>query len=178
MANLPHYAGPNIHEARHQTFSALYQDATLDPCQGNYGRIMDRFDPEVNNAISRVFLFEQAVTTGPTLQAYLCCTQRQNQTKIFCLHLPSRYTEALDGQTTPWDGVAFACLGETTCGQVTTVILPDDCFCTIHNTRAKTTDYIVTHLDNLGAYGLPAITVDEPEANQVSTRALMYLPAR
>jgi hypothetical protein len=137
---------------------------------------MDRFDPEVNPALSHIMLYEQAVGSGPIPQAYLCCAQRQNQTKIFCLHLPSRYTGSLDGHATPWDSLGFACLGEVTAGQVTTVMLPDNYFRAAPILRAKTADYIVTHL--VEAHGLPAVLVDDPEAPQVRTRAMMYLPAK
>ncbi len=139
---------------------------------------MDRFDPEVNPALSHIMLYEQAVGSGPIPQAYLCCAHRQNQTKIFCLHLPSRYTGALDGHATPWDSLGFACLGEVTAGQVTTVMLPDNCFRAAPILRAKTADYIVTHLEELEAHGLPAALVDDLEAPQVRTRAMMYLPAK
>jgi hypothetical protein len=163
--------------AAHQTFCAFYQDETLDPCQRNYVQIMERFDPEVNPGISHIFLLDQAVGSGPIPQAYLCCAQRQAQTKIYCVHLPSRYTGSLDGRVTPWDSTSFAFLGEVVQGQITTVVLPDLAFRTF-NVRAKSVDYIVTHLNELGAHGLPPADANDPDATGLTTRAIMYLPAR
>jgi hypothetical protein len=60
----------------------------LDPYQGDYTRIMERLDPEVNRVISHVILFQQAIGTGPVPQAYLCCALQQNQVRIYCLYLP------------------------------------------------------------------------------------------
>ena len=46
------------------------------------------------------------------------------------------------------------------------------------NIRSKSSDYIVTHLDLIGNKGLPAVLAYEPDAELVSTRRVMYLPAR
>lgn len=63
MANL-NQTGP-VPPLQHTTFSSFYQDTTLDPCQGQYTQIMNRFDPEVNNNITHMYLLEQAVGYGP-----------------------------------------------------------------------------------------------------------------
>jgi spore coat polysaccharide biosynthesis protein SpsF (cytidylyltransferase family) len=36
---------------RHQKFANFYRDPTLDPFQGDYAQVMERFDPEVNKCI-------------------------------------------------------------------------------------------------------------------------------
>jgi hypothetical protein len=46
------------------------------------------------------------------------------------------------------------------------------------NVCSKTSDHIVIHLDTIGNKGLPAILVDEPDAELVSTRQIMYLPVQ
>jgi hypothetical protein len=138
---------------------------------------MERFDPELN-ATSHVTLLDQAVASGPVPQAYLCCIRRQNQVRVVCVHLPSRFVGALDGQVTPWDELHFACIGEVVQGQISMVILPDNCFWIVPNVRAKSSDYIVTHLEELGDNGIPRVAADDAEANQISTRAFMYVPAR
>ncbi len=130
---------------------------------------MERFDPDVNNVLSHVLLLGQAVGCGPVPQAYLCCALHQGQTRIFCLHLPSRYTGSLDGEATPWDGCSFAFLGEITQGFVSTVTLPDNAFCMIFNVRAQTSDYMAIHLDELTGIGFPPVGQADPEANAVST---------
>jgi hypothetical protein len=79
-------------EVAHQDFRSFYGDLTLDPCNGDYSRIMARFDPEINPAISQATLLEQAIGLGPVPQAYLCCVHRQNHTRVYCLHLPQRVT--------------------------------------------------------------------------------------
>jgi hypothetical protein len=175
---LPQLAPPVLALGRHSTYSSFYSDITLDPFQGNYARVMERMDPEVNNALSHVMLLEQAVGAGPVPQAYLCCAVRRNQVRVFCLHLPSRYISSLDGNPTPWDGLNFAFLGEITQGMITTVELPANVFRTVNNVRAKTCEYITSHLDELEEAGLEPILADEPTVNRISTRQIMYLPPR
>jgi hypothetical protein len=85
---------------------------------------------------------------------------------------------ALDGQLMPWDGLTFAFIGDVIQGQATSVILPENTFWTVHNIRARSIDYIMTHLEDFGAYGLPYPTANEPEANPVTTKTIMYLPAK
>jgi hypothetical protein len=179
MANpLPQFAQPLLAPVRHSTYSSFYSDTSLDPFQGNYARVMERMDPEVNNALSHVVLLEQAVGAGPVPQAYLCCSVRRNQVRVFCLHLPSRYVSSLDGNPTPWDGQNFASLGEITQGMITTVELPANVFRTVNNVRAKTCEYIINHLDELERAGLEPVLAEEPTANRISTRQIMYLPPR
>jgi len=179
MANLITQTGIDpLQPKRHQVFSEFYRDGELDPCRGDYTRIMERFDPEVNAGTSHVMLLEQAVQYGPEPQAYLVCTERQDQTRIFCLHLPSRYAGSLDGSPTPWDMKSFAFLGEITQGFVSTIELPNMVFRTVANIRAKTSDYIVTHLDELETYGIPQAPAEEPDSTLITTRTIMYLPAR
>jgi hypothetical protein len=99
MANPLQLPGPNaVQNLRHQSFEEFYRDPTLDPFQGDYARVMERFDPEVNNALSYVLLLGQAVGGGPVPQAYLCCSFRSGQKRLYCIHLLSRYTGSLDGQ--------------------------------------------------------------------------------
>jgi hypothetical protein len=62
MANpLPPPGQPFQTPAHHTTYASYYSDATLDPYQGNYARLFDCLDPEVNNVVSHVILLEQAV---------------------------------------------------------------------------------------------------------------------
>ena len=63
----------------HLTFASYYGDLELDPCKGDYRRIMERFDPDVNNVVTPLLLQEQAVGSGVVPQAYFFCTQRQDQ---------------------------------------------------------------------------------------------------
>jgi hypothetical protein len=150
MANqLPPPGPAPLVPACHASFTAFYNDIMLDPFQGEYTRVMERMDPEVNNGVSHVMLLEQAVGTGPVPQAYLCCALRQNHTRVFCPHLSSRYTGSLDGNPTPWDGLSYAFLGKLTQGVVTTVELHNNAFRTVNNVRAKTYEYIVNHLTRL-----------------------------
>jgi hypothetical protein len=180
MANPLPPPGPigNVLPNRHRTFHSSYADQELDPYQGNYDSILRRFDVDVNPGVTPVVLFEQAVGLGAVPQAYLCCTTSQLEVKVFCVHLPSKFTSGLDGSTTPWDGQGFGFLGEITHNLVTAVNFPSTAFRTIMNTRAKTSDYIATHLDEIGAQGLPANQANELDTTPVNTRQFMYLPAR
>jgi len=141
-ANLPQLPAPdNIPQpglatapgARHLTFASLYGDETLDPYRGDYSRVMDWLDPETNQAVTPLILLEQAVRAGPVPQAYLCCALQQQQVRVYCVHIPSKYISTIDGQVTPWDGNSYAALGKITQGVVTTVTLPNTCFATILN---------------------------------------------
>jgi len=171
--------GPALNqEAAHKTFAEFYGDEALDPCAGNYEDLMNRFDLDVNPGATPLNLFEQATAAGPIPQAYLCCTQRQGHTIIQCLHLPSKITGSFTGRATPWDGQGFAFLGEITQTYATTVSLPNNAFRAIMNTKVRTADYIVTHLDELGPHGLPPPPAGDEEGIIVNTRQLMCLPAR
>jgi hypothetical protein len=179
MANQLLLPGPDPLQARrHKSFYEFFGDNELDPSKGDYTRIMARFDPEVNQATSHVMLLELAVGSGPVPQAYLCCSERRNQTRIFCIHMPSRFVGSLDGQATPWDGSNFAYLGELTQGVVTTINLPNTAFRTIANVHARTSDYIVTHLDELTEHGLHPPPAGDEDVNQITTRMMMYLPPK
>ncbi len=174
----PPLGAPSPGHRPHKSFVAFYGNAGLDPYQDSYARILERMDPEVNNAISHVFLLEQAVGLGAVPQAYLCCARRHNQVKVFCIHLPSKYVSALDGQPTPWDGQTFAFLGELVQGMVTTIELPAQAFQVVNHARAYTAEYILNHLDQLGDEGLVPPQDNNEEVASICTRRLMYLPSR
>jgi hypothetical protein len=179
MANPLPLPGPITgNPIRHTTFATLYADETADPWQGDYQRIMDRVDPETNQLVTPLLLLEQAVGAGPVPQAYLCCALQRNQVCIYCLHIPSKYVGALDGRMSTWDGNSYAFLGEIIQGVATTVNFPNTSFNPVINVRSKTSDYIVTHLDAIGNKGLPPAQADEPDTELVSTRRVIYLPAR
>jgi hypothetical protein len=79
MANLLNQPGPQVLQAaRHQTFAEFYSDPSLDPFQGGYAQVLERFDPETNNALSYVLLLGQAVGGGA------------NSTSLSLLFLPTR----------------------------------------------------------------------------------------
>jgi hypothetical protein len=162
---------------RHKNFASLYSDVEVDPFQRNYSRVMQRFDPEINNALSHVMLLEQAVSCGAAPQAYLCCSQRQNQVKVYCLHMPSKYVGSLNGQTTPWDGEYFAFLGDLVQGVSTTIDLPPQTFHAIHHVQAYTVDYIISHRQEMGPNGFTPPDENDEEAHAILTRRIMYLPA-
>jgi hypothetical protein len=56
--------------------------------------------------------------------------------------------------------------------------LPVTAFHTVANVLAYTMDYMVTHLVDLENTGFPVVPTDNEDADHVSTRHLMYLPAR
>jgi len=174
----PERGAVNTVTQRHRSFASYYGDETLDPFQGNYTRILERLDPETNNGLSHFMLLEQAVGTGACPQAYLCCSNQQQRTRVYCIHLPSRFTSSLDGQVTQWDTGTFVFLGELIQGTAQNVMLPADAFRTGNNVRAKSTDYIVTHLDEITDAGSPPIPNEQEDATVVSTRRITYLPAR
>jgi len=52
---------------------------------------------------------------------------------------------------------------------ITTVELPANVFRTVNNVRAKTCDYIISHLDQIKEVGLEPVLADEPTATRIST---------
>jgi len=144
MANLqpqPALLQPPLNAVvRHNTFASFYNDATKDPCLGQYARIMNRFDPNQANMIQPEVLLDQALGAGGVPQAYLACSATRRGPRIYVLHLPARFTGALDGRTTPWDNNLYAFLGEVTQGTVTTVVFPNTAFNVIEHIRARTTE--------------------------------------
>jgi hypothetical protein len=113
-------------------------DPLLDPCQGDYGRILLRVDPEETPVLSHLMLHKQAMGSGLVPQAYLCCAVWHQQVHLYCIHMPSKFVSSLDGWTMPWDGQSFAFLGEQSQGVVSTIELPNNAFRTVNNIRAWT----------------------------------------
>jgi hypothetical protein len=164
---------------RHATFASFYNDLTLDPCKGQYARIMGRFEPEQENRIPAEVLLEQALGAGCVPQAYLCCAATRRGPRLYVIHLPARFTGALDGHTTPWDNNLYAFLGEVTQGMATTVVFPTTAFNEIEHIRARSAESILQSLDAInGTEGFPPVPPNDPTTVDVSTRYLMYLPAR
>jgi len=143
-----------------------------------YADILARFDPVQNVAITHVLLLEQAISAGAVPQAYLCCVMSQGQIKIYCLHMPSRFTSSLDGRKTLWDGKVFAFLRELTQGIATTVELPDNAFRLVVNTRTQTYEYIRDHPDELLRTEKPYLLNNKDDTAVNSTCSLMYLPGK
>jgi hypothetical protein len=163
-----------------RTFRDFYADSSRDPCKGDYQRIMQRFDPEAATIIASDVLLEQALGNRPDLhQAYLCCAATRRGPRVFCIHLPSRFTSALDGRVTPWDNNLYASLREVTQDIATTVCFPTNAFVPTANVLAFTEEYIQANLQGLnGLEVFPAATVANNHTTPVTTRYLMYLPSR
>jgi len=173
MANQQQLTRPG--QENYKTFSEFYQDRELDPCRGDVQGLLTRFDVDANPGLTFVRLFEQATSAGPVPQAYLCCS---DQGKIYCLHLPSKFPSSFTGRVTPWDGQGFVYLGELIQNYAMTIILPDNAFRAIVNVRAKTVDYIATHLEELGPHGFAPPAVDDAESSVINTRQIMCLPTK
>ncbi len=76
-----------------RTFMQFYSDASKDPCGGDYTHIMQRFDPTSDTTVAAEVLLEQALGSGNTMnQAYLCCSALRRGARIYCIHLPMKYT--------------------------------------------------------------------------------------
>ena len=164
-----------------RTFIEMYQDGQRDPCQGRYAQIMARFNPEVQEPVATNTLWEQALGTPPHVpQAYLCCALSRRGVRIHCLHMPSRFVGALDGRVTPWDGNAFAFLGDVVQGLATTVIFPPNAFNVTGNVRVLSQEVILEAYQNdpVRQEPLPPVEADAPNGQLTYTRMLMYLPPR
>lgn len=98
---------------------------------------------------------------------------------MYVLHLPACFTGALDGHITPWDNNLYAFLGEVTQGMATTVAFPTTAFNEIENVCIRSADYILQNLGAIhGTEGFPPVPPNDPLTEEVSTRYLMYLPAK
>jgi hypothetical protein len=150
--------------SRHNAFASFYSDTTKDPCSGQYARIMNRFDPDQDNAIQAEVLLDQALGAGCVPQAYICCAATCRGPRIYVIHLPARFTGALDGHTTPWDNNLYAFLEEVTQGIATTAIFPTTAFNEIEHIRARTTEDILQHLGTInGTEGFPPVAPNDPQ---------------
>jgi hypothetical protein len=174
----PVYAMPD--NARYSTFHQFFDDTSRDPCRGDYTRVMARFDPESATVIPSEVLIEQALGNRPDMhQAYLCCVSTRRGPRVYCLLLPARFTSALDGRVTPWDGNLYTCLGEITQGTTTTVCFPATAFNIVANVFAFTDAHINANLPNgNGPDVFPAQAAGNNNVTALTTRYLMYLPSR
>jgi hypothetical protein len=142
---------------------------------------MTRFDVATPNAAHADELLRQVVDLGGhQLQAYLCCgnTNGFNGPRIYCLHFPIRFMSSLDGQRSMWDDTHFASLGEVLGGQNTTVAFPANAFEPV-NTRVRTQDYMLQHLEDLTDAN-PLFLHEPPGAantEELMVRHVSYLPA-
>jgi hypothetical protein len=176
-------AGNNlVIPVRCRTFTQFYEDTSKDPCQGNYTRIFQRFDPENAAAAAPEILFEQALgCSSDKHQAYFCCALTRRGPRIYCMHLPSKFVSALDGHVTPWDNNCYAFLGDVTQDTATTVVFPVTAFTPLAPTMVYTEEYLQANLQALnGVDVFPALPANQANANAtpVNTRPLMYLPSR
>jgi hypothetical protein len=179
--NLPP-AGNNLNIIpRPRTFLQFYEDASKDPCKGEYGHIMARFNPEDAGSVDADQLLSQALGSGGNVpQAYLCCASTCRGPQIYLIHLPSRFTSALDGRITPWDNQCYAFLGDVTQDIATTVVFPTTAFATTANTLVYLEDHIQNNIQALNGIDVfPALTANQiANATMVTTCFLMYLPSR
>jgi len=162
------------------SFAQLYGDESKDPCHRVYTRIMNRFDAERPDALPSAVLYNQVVGLGgTTLQAYLICAHAAQGPRIYCLHTPGRYVEALDGTSTPWDNNSYAFLGEVIRGQVSIANFPENAFDEV-TVRVKTEALMLQNLALLEQHPVfppNPPNPDDPEVIEVITRRAMYLPA-
>jgi hypothetical protein len=161
------------------TFQGLFSNPARDPCQGDYGRIMQRFAAEGANITDGMALFRQATTaTRPIPQAYLVCIATRRGPRIYCVHSPGMFTAALDGTVTPWDDQAYAFLGEPVQGMTTIVQFPETCF-NVVNGWAKAAECVMAHLEEFNEYGSLGPVVDHDDtASHTFTRQFIYIPLK
>jgi hypothetical protein len=136
---------------------------------------MNCFDIDENPGVTYVMLYKQVVGAGFVPQAFICCSNQRQSTRIYCVHLASKFVSALDDTTMPWDGLGFATLGDVTQAIATTINLPDTVFWPRMNARVKTLAHFEESLEELGAYGLAPPEADGDDIELVSTRQVMFL---
>jgi len=168
-------------EIKHTTFAQLFNDATKDPCHGNYARIMARFEASVPAAIASNVLFQQVTGIGAgQLQAYLRCSSGVGQAapRIHCVHLPTKFHASLEGEPSAWDDRCFAFLGDVVQGHVTNVLFEETSF-DIITTHTRSQDYMLQNLEALTTQSplFPPIGANNADTEEITTRNVIYLPA-
>jgi len=168
-------------ETKHATFAQLFNDTHKDPCHGNYARIMARFEASVPAAVASDMLFQQVTGIGAgQLQAYLRCSSGVGQAgpRIHCVHLPTKFHASLEGEPSAWDDRCFAFLGEVVQGHVTNVLFEETSF-DIVTTYTRSQEYMSQNLEALTSQSplFPPIGANHADAEEVTTRHVMYLPA-
>jgi hypothetical protein len=63
-------------------------------------------------------------------------------------------------------------------GFMSSVVHPSTVFWVVANVRAKTSEYFQANLEELDEMGLPPNQAAEPDTMVISTRAIMYVPAK
>jgi hypothetical protein len=139
---------------------------------------MQRFDPESPTVNGAEILHEQALdSVGTKHQAFLCCSSTRRGPRIFCIHLPSRFVEALNGRITPWDNSSCTFLGVITQGIATTVCFLNTAFTVVASIATFTDEYIQTHIQELNGIDIFPTQGEQNYANTKhnTTRCIMYL---
>jgi hypothetical protein len=141
---------------------------------------MRRFDAHTDDPLDGESLWEKVVRLPPACpQAYLMCSHTATGTRIYCLHTPTQYPEALDGSVTPWDQLGFAFLGDVFQGSITTVFFPKRVFDILEPVAARVAQRLTADLNQLrGATVLEPLDDDDLATTLVITRRFMPLPFR
>jgi hypothetical protein len=142
---------------------------------------MARFSANRPDALAANELLSQVVSLGGNqLHAYLLCgiSNGAHGPRIYCVHFPTSFISSLEGQSSLWDHINFAFLGDVMSGQVTTVVFPNSAF-DVFTARVRTPDYMSQHLDELTAES-PLFPAEPPGAantEEITVRQAIYLPA-
>jgi hypothetical protein len=84
-----------------------------DPLRASYATsVLLHYDTSGPDKQDATTLLQMTIGNPTVPTAYLCCTSLNGSPHIDVLYMPSKYTPALDGCTTPWDNKLFGFLGE------------------------------------------------------------------
>jgi hypothetical protein len=163
---------------RHATFSSFYADGTCDPLRESAAAVFARIDPMSAAPIAAQELLD-SISGDPTRpSAYLCCASLHGASRVYVVHMLSKFLPAMDGQVSPWDNGIFAYLGDVIQGQPFNVRLPNSIFDILPATYVYNEATLAQELPNLANGVLFPRARAANNTLQLSTRPLTYLPTK
>ena len=168
--------------AQYRSFAGLYSDEARDPLRAKYTAVMQRFDAEDPQAQAGATLLQSVVDNSFTPNAFLCCAALHTgaAARVYLIHALTKYPQAPDGSTSPWDGLIFGYLGEMLHDNVTLVTLPATVFNVVNNgVRVLNEDQLTIQIAQLQQDALfPRLTANAANGVTIQTRSMMRLPLK
>lgn len=180
QAQVPQAALPLTLPVRHRSFASFYADTLRDPFRDRYASILRCFDAVGPDSQDSDTLLQVVLGSLNAPMAFLCCATLAGSPRIYVIHMPTKYTPAIDGRPSPWDNRLFAFLGELIRDNPMTVAFPASGFELVPNNVWIWNDATLTvELQNLAdAQLFPKQNANAANSIARRTRRLMYLPSK
>jgi hypothetical protein len=170
---------PLVLPVRHSSFTSFFNDQSKDPFRAAYAAILCRFDVTGPDTQDAATLLQIGLGNPSVPIAYLCCASLQGSTRVYVIHMLSKYTPALDGRVTPWDNKLFGFLGDSVRDIAMIVMVPNTAFDPTPATWVYDEATLTVELPTLPHGDLFAkLNANTPGAVPLRTRPLMFLPSK